>query len=89
MLLVLYMIQTYDAWKLKHKKLLINLGVRWGGWSRPGPTPLPPGNGPGTHFTVGWAPRPVCTGAETSTSTGNGSPDLPPRSESDVKMTTL
>jgi hypothetical protein len=28
------------------------------------PAPLPPGNRPGTHCTVGWAPGPVCTCAE-------------------------
>jgi hypothetical protein len=38
---------------------------------------VPPGKGPGTHFTVGWvAPGPVFIVAEYLTSTGIRSPEL-------------
>jgi hypothetical protein len=42
-----------------------NLGARWGGWSTPRPSRLPPGKDPVPIVPEAWwAPRPVWTGAE-------------------------
>jgi hypothetical protein len=60
-----------------------NIGTRWGGWSTPRPGRFTPGIAAVPFVQeAGWAPEPVCTGAENLSSTGFRSPDRPARSES-------
>ena len=54
-----------------------------GGWSTPRPGYFTPGENPVPIVQeTGWAPGPVCTGAENLALTGIRSPNRPARSES-------
>ena len=54
-----------------------------GGWLKPHPVALPPGNRPGTHCIGGWVgPRASLDRYRKSHPTGIWSPDCPARSES-------
>ena len=63
--------------------LSLTSALDWGGWSTPRPGRFTPGEDPVPIVQeAGWAPGPVCTGAENLVPPGIRSPDCPARSES-------
>jgi len=79
----------YGDRNARYKIILFNLAVRGGGWSKAWPRPfyrretdlVPTVQLDGPQGRSVQVPK-------ASPTTGNGSPDRPPRSESDVKMNT-
>ena len=63
--------------------LSVTLALDGGGWSTPRPGRFTPVEDPVPIVQeAGWAPGPVCTGAENLVPTGIRSPDCPAHSES-------